>query len=185
MSQESGSRSETPWKTIVVSALVGTAAFSGGLYLGHRGEQNHAVASSSGSDPAPNSVDGPVPPVITAPETQRSAPEEALAAAQEAAAAAQGAGAGVGPRHVFAESAMDPQEGHFKDRFGDCYGAYGKSPGDIASYIEARLGKRITGFDWFDDGIVVNFRSGERLPVWQKEIDCKDPPYDPLQGKTS
>jgi hypothetical protein len=35
-------------------------------------------------------------------------------------------------------------------------------------------------FDWFDYGIVVNFRSGERLPVWQKEIDCKDPPYDPL-----
>jgi hypothetical protein len=91
-------------------------------------------------------VDGPVPPVITALETQRSAPEEALAAAQEAAAAAQGAGAGVGPRHVFADVAMDPQVGHFKDRFGDCYGAYGKSPGDIASYIEARLGKRITGF---------------------------------------
>lgn len=73
-----------------------------------------------------------------------------------------------------------PQQGFYKDDAGFCYGAYGKSPAEMAADIEADLGARVAGYSGFADGMIVEFRDGDKIAVWQKEIDCKDPPYNPI-----
>lgn len=83
-------------------------------------------------------------------------------------------------RHVFNELAGEHQTGFWRDSYGDCRIVGGVTVWDIATDLEAKTGERITDYDWFDDGIVVKFKNGLKRPVWKNEIDCKDPPYNPL-----
>lgn len=62
-------------------------------------------------------------------------------------------------------------------------GALGKPPEEMAANLEGKVGKRVSGLKWFDGGMIVNLRNGERVVVWPSLIDCKDPPYNPLASR--
>jgi len=174
------------WKVIVISVLVGTAGIAAGVFFDRSRQERHPAGSEQSSTPTCDAAVAVASTKIPAPPPTQNAVEAAVAAANVAAAAAKLAAGDSDtdlPRRVFADLPVDPQEGFYMDRFGECYGVYGRTPADMASYLEARLGSRIFGFDWFNDGLIVIFRNGNRVPVWQKEIDCKDPPYDPLATK--
>lgn len=85
-----------------------------------------------------------------------------------------------GPFTVVSEYG-DRQHGFYKDERGDCFAAYGQSPAEMASDIEADLGRRVEGYSGFKDGMIVRFRNGSKTAIWVHEIDCKDPPYNPLR----
>lgn len=116
-----------------------------------------------------------------------SSADEVAALAAEAAGSAQAAAAapGVdpGPSHVFAAYSSDFQEGYWMDGYGQCYSAFGKSPMEMALNVEGKVGKRVSGVEWFDGGMSVVFRNGDKLAVWPTLIDCKDPPRDPYARK--
>ncbi len=69
------------------------------------------------------------------------------------------------------------------DSYGQCYSAFGKSPMEMALNVEGKVGKRVSGVEWFDGGMSVVFRNGDKLAVWPTLIDCKDPPRDPYASK--
>lgn len=81
----------------------------------------------------------------------------------------------------FREYSSENQFGNWKDRYGDCYYAIGHTPQEMAENLEGKRGVRLKNYEWFKDGLIVNFKNGERIAVWPKLIDCKDPPYDPFE----
>lgn len=46
--------------------------------------------------------------------------------------------------------------------------------------FEGQIGKRVAGYQLFAGGVLVELKNGVQIPIWRKEIDCKDPPYNPL-----
>lgn len=84
----------------------------------------------------------------------------------------------------FQEYSREMQYGNWKDEYGDCYYAMGHTPQEMAENLEGKRGVRVKDYEWFKDGLIVNFKNGERIAVWPKLIDCKDPPYNPLEGST-
>ncbi len=176
------------------SALAGIVSVSG-LFLAS-GQIHPAVPAPANTPAAVSSVVHAEPSAaigdddVAGASAQVDAEDVAALAAKvaaEATAAARKYGATVAPDPrpipVFTESVMDIQEGFWMDRYGECYGAYGKSPAAMAANVEEKVGRRISGYDWFDGGMIINFRNGDRIAVWPKLIDCKDPPFDPLAGK--
>ena len=81
----------------------------------------------------------------------------------------------------FQEYSSVSQFGNWKDQHGDCYYAIGHTPQEMAENREGKRGVRLKNYEWFKDGLIVNFKNGERIAVWPKLIDCKDPPYDPFE----
>lgn len=73
--------------------------------------------------------------------------------------------------------------GHYMNDVGFCSRARGHSALELRDEIEAAEGRRIEGFVGFKDGMIVRFKDGSRVAVWSREIDCKDPPYNPLNSE--
>ena len=71
--------------------------------------------------------------------------------------------------------------GYYRTDSGICLSARGHSALELRDEVEAALGRRIEGFVGFRDGMIVRFKDGSRRAVWSREIDCKDPPYNPLK----
>ena len=67
---------------------------------------------------------------------------------------------------------------------GSCYALFEKSTGHLIHQVEGDLGRRASGYEAFPDGAIIDFQDGGKVAVWLREIDCKDPQYDPLDRKT-
>lgn len=94
----------------------------------------------------------------------------------------------VAPTSPLARDGRDGFEGYGRDIYGYCRLTIStKSENAALQEFEAGLGIRIDRYFPFADGIIVEFRNGFRTAIWKKEIDCKDPPYDPFpkQDETS
>lgn len=79
--------------------------------------------------------------------------------------------------------ANEPMIAYWKNDVGFCAVAttWGKDdPQAMIDDIEGKSGKRVSGYKVFNNGVIVEFKTGGRVAAWFKEIDCKDPPYDPL-----
>lgn len=61
-----------------------------------------------------------------------------------------------------------------------CYPVFGRYDGGDAEKIEGDLGRRVDRYDPFQGGLIVTFKDGGRIVAWDREIDCKDPPFDPM-----
>lgn len=72
------------------------------------------------------------------------------------------------------------RRGYYRSDSGSCTSVIGKDAWELARDLEDSLGRRYLGFSGFADGMIVEFRNGSRTAVWGREIDCKDPPYNPL-----
>ena len=120
-------------------------------------------------------------------ENENGAAQAAREAAQAADAAAQAA------MVTWPANVSDPRSGndgpfppasseyiaYYEEASGSCAPALGHSALELAKDVEGSSGMRIDGYEGFRDGILVKLKAGPRIAVWQKRIDCKDPPYDP------
>jgi len=61
-----------------------------------------------------------------------------------------------------------------------CLRVFGTYDSETVADIEGAEGRRVASYGSFSGGIIVIFRDGGRLVVWNNQIDCKDPPFDPL-----
>jgi len=156
------------WRGVVFATLMAGAGLIGAVVTSPRFEQPLPTETAEISSTAPTDA----APVEIIPDAAAPAPE-----ATERAPTQPG---DVPAGHVFAPMFGQSHIGYLATNRGDCSSVLGGSPQELAAEVEAQLGLRIAGSDWFKDGIIVNFRDGSRRIVWGKEIDCKDPPYNPL-----
>lgn len=50
--------------------------------------------------------------------------------------------------------------------------------------IQDNIGQRISGWETFRDGLIIQFQDGTEMPLWSRRIDCLDPPYRPVSKTT-
>ena len=152
-----------------------------------------AVASkSAGQDHAVTVANGSLPHLE--PTQESSVPASALAPdADDAAAGAAAAEQAAGEAALAAASGVDAQRrndgpfppatvqyiAYYEEAPGRCVPALGHSAAELAKEVEGSRGMRIAGYEGFRDGVLVEFKAGPKIAVWQNKIDCKDPPYDP------
>jgi hypothetical protein len=150
--------------------------------VNHSGAKRGPEATSTGSS-APVGAPAQIDAGNSSAQAQAASAEEAAQAAAEAAqAAADGVPAATARRLADGPFPLSPGYGHsayYEDSPGHCTLAMGHSAAELATDVEGSTGARITGYEGFKDGILVNFKDGARIAVWEKLIDCKDPPYDP------
>lgn len=70
--------------------------------------------------------------------------------------------------------------GFFETDSGICTSLLAHNNREMANEIEAVVGRRVEAYSGFDQGMIVQFKDGSRKVIWALEIDCKDPPYNPL-----
>ncbi|MHA3793022.1 hypothetical protein [Sphingomonas sp. YL-JM2C] len=52
--------------------------------------------------------------------------------------------------------------------------------GIAANEVQNNIGRRISGWEPFKGGLIVQFQDSTKMALWSTRIDCLDPPFDPL-----
>lgn len=100
--------------------------------------------------------------------------------AEDTMADAVAPGPAMQPGTIFDGVENDQRSAFYAYRGDPCYTIFAKNSDQLSRDLEGELGRRVAGSDPFPDGMILNFEDGGRLAVWLREINCKDPPYDPF-----